>query len=78
MERKTKIKFTNFECNLLINGMENDKLYKTIFKFVTNNILTKGALPFDDLQHGEYAKTHGNFTSTDLGYTITNRRFDIV
>ncbi len=60
------------------DGKENDNLYKTIFKFVTNNILTKGALPFDDLQHGEYAKTHGNFTSADLGYTVVNRRFDIV
>ncbi len=60
------------------NEKENDKLYKTIFKFVTNDILTKGALPFDDLQHGEYAKTHGNFTSTDLGYMVVNRRFDIV
>ena len=59
-------------------GKENDKLYKSIFKFVTNNILTKGALPFDDLQHGEYAKTHGNFTSVDLGYTVVNRRFDIM
>lgn len=60
------------------DGKENDKLYKTIFKFVTNDILSKGALPFDDLQHGEYAKTHGNFTSADLGYTVVNRRFDIV
>ena len=59
-------------------GKENNKLYKTIFKFVTNDILSKGALPFDDLQHGEYAKSHGNFTSTDLGYIIVNRRFDIV
>ena len=60
------------------DGKENDKLYKIIFKFVTNDILSKGALPFDDLQHGEYAKTHGNFTSVDLGYTVVNRRFDII
>lgn len=59
-------------------GKENDKLYKTIFKFITNDILSKGALPFDDLQHGEYAKTYGNFTSVDLGYTVVNRRFDIM
>ena len=60
------------------DGKENDKFYKTIFKFVTNDILSKGALPFDDLQYGEYAKSHGNFTSVDLGYTVVNRRFDIV
>ncbi len=58
------------------DGKENEKLYKSIFKFVTNDILTKGALPFDDLQYGEYAETHGNFTSVELGFTIVNRRFD--
>ena len=57
---------------------ENDKLYKEIFKFVTNDILSKGALSFDDIQHGEYAKTHGNFTSAEVGYRIVNRRFDIL
>ena len=60
------------------DGKENDELYKTIFKFVTNDILLKGALPFDDMQHGEYANSHGGFTSVDLGYKITNRRFDII
>ena len=60
------------------NGLENDTLYKLIFKFVTNNILSKGALPFDDIQHGEYAKSHGNFTSEELGYRIVNRRYDVI
>ena len=31
MERKTKIKFTDFECNLLINGMSSEtKLARTV------------------------------------------------
>ena len=60
------------------DGKENDKLYKTIFKSVTNDILKKGALPFDDIQHGEYAKAHGNFTSVDVGYRIVNYRYDII
>ena len=60
------------------DGKENDQLYQVIFKFITNDILLKGALPFDDIQHGEYAKTHGNFTSTEVGYRIVNRRFDIL
>lgn len=60
------------------NNKENVKLYKTIFQFVTNDVLSKGALAFDDIQHGEYAKTHGNFTSVELGYDIVNRRFDVV
>ncbi len=59
------------------NGRENDTLYKSIFNFVTNDILLKGALPFDDIQHGEYAVTHGNFTSAELGYTVVNRRYDV-
>lgn len=59
-------------------GKENEKLYQTIFKFVTNDIISKGALPFDDIQHGEYAITHGGFTSVDLGYEIMNMRFDII
>ena len=66
-------------CNVrFADGKENDELYKTIFKFVTNDILLKGALPFDDMQHGEYANSHGGFTSVDLGYKITNRRFDVL
>lgn len=60
------------------DGKENDQLYQAIFKFITNDILLKGALPFDDIQHGEYAKTHGNFISADFGYKIINRRFDIL
>lgn len=60
------------------NGKENNKLYQVIFKFVTNDILSKGALPFDDIQYGDYAKAHGNFQSIDYGYKIVNRRFDIL
>lgn len=60
------------------DGKEDNKLYQTIFKFVTNDILSKGALPFDDIQYGDYAKSHGNFTSADYGYKIVNRRFDIL
>ncbi len=60
------------------DGKENEILYRTIFAFVTNDILNNGALPFDDIQHGDYAKTHGNFTSVDYGYEITNRRYDII
>ena len=60
------------------DGKENNKLYQVIFKFVTNDILSKGALPFDDIQYGDYAKAHGNFQSIDYGYKIVNRRFDIL
>ena len=66
-------------CNIrFAEGKKDDKLYKNIFKFITNNILSKNVLPFDDIQYGDYALTHGNFTSEDLGYEIVNRRFDII
>ena len=38
MSRKTKIKFTDFECNLLINGMKEFR----------NMLLTEG-LPTEDV-----------------------------
>ena len=38
MERKTKIKFTDFECNLLINGMNEFR-----------NILLEQDLPTEDV-----------------------------
>jgi len=60
------------------DGKENDMLYREIFKFVTDDILLKNALPFDDIQHGEYAGTHGGFKSTDYGYEIVNRRVDVL
>ena len=60
------------------DGKENENLYRTIFAFVTNDISNKGALPYDDIQHGDYARTHGNFTSVDYGYEIVNRRYDII
>ena len=60
------------------DGKENEILYRTIFAFVTNDILNNGALPFDDIQHGDYARTHGNFTSVDYGYEIVNRRYDMI
>lgn len=58
-------------------GKENNKLYRSIFTWVTNDIIKNGAIPFDDLQHGDYARNHGNFTSTDVGYRITNYRYDV-
>lgn len=49
----------------------------TDYEYVTNDIVNKGILPFDDLQHGDYASSHGGFTSQDVGFTVVNRRYDI-
>lgn len=59
-------------------GKADDCLYRMIFAYVTNDICDKGAIPFDDIQHGEYAQTHGKFTSVDMGYQIVNRRYDVL
>ena len=37
MERKTKIKFTDFECNLLINGFKNSPLHYYLLLFTSGN-----------------------------------------
>lgn len=60
------------------DGKANDTLYRQIFSYVTNDVINKGILPFDDIQHGEYALTHGRFTSEELGYEIVNYRYDIL
>ncbi len=66
-------------CNIrFAKGKESDSLYRAIFTRVTNFITESGVLAFDDLQHGEYAATHGNFTSASLGYKTVNHRFDII
>ncbi len=50
-------------------GEEENALYKPIFEFVVNDISDKGILPYDDIQYGEYAESHGGFTSAELGFT---------
>ena len=45
-----------------------EKLYRTVFEFVVNDVLRQGVLPFDNLQHGEYAQKHGGFTAIDMGF----------
>lgn len=60
------------------DGKATDEWYRLIFTYVTNDILDREILPFDDIQRGEYAKTHGGFTSEELGFEIVNYRYDIV
>ena len=60
------------------DGKANDDMYRTIFEFVVNDVMDKGLMPFDDIQHGEFANTHGGFSSVDIGFTIVNWRYDIV
>lgn len=50
-----------------------DELYKAIYSYITNDLLDRGILPLEDVQYGEYARSHGNFTAEDLGFTVVNR-----
>lgn len=56
----------------------SDTLYRAAYATATNDLLTRGILPFDNLQHGTYAEKHGNFTATDLGFETVNYRYNIV
>lgn len=56
----------------ILPGHESDELYRYAFKFVTNAVLEKGAVPFDDIQRTDSPYAKGNFDSKDLGYeTVT-------
>lgn len=66
-------------CNIrFADGKANDKLYRAIFAYVVNDVLSKGILPFDDLQHGDFAQQHGNFTSADMGFATVHWRYEVV
>ena len=56
----------------------SDTLYRAVYTAATNDLLTRGILPFDDLQRGTYAEEHGNFTATDLGFETVNYRYNII
>ena len=68
----------NTELIRFADGKANDDMYRTIFEFVVNDVMDKGLMPFDDIQHGEFANTHGGFSSVDIGFTTVNWRYDIV
>lgn len=53
-------------------------MYRSIFRFIINDIMKKGVLPFDDLQYGVFAQNHGGFTAADMGFTIVNWRYDMI
>ncbi len=55
----------------------SDALYRAVYAAATNDLLKRGILPFDDLQHGLYAEQHGNFTAADLGFETVNYRYNI-
>lgn len=52
----------------------SEELYLYAFKYVTNKVLERGAVPFDDMQNMDNEHRSGNFDSADIGYrTVTYR-----
>lgn len=69
----------NNSCNIrFADGKATNKLYRSVYEFVVNDVMEKGLFPFDDLQHGAYAKSHGGFTAADVGFTTVNWRYDVI
>ena len=65
--------------DLLNDRYKKDDIYIYAFKCVTNAVLERGVLPFDDSQTPSYTAGHknGNFNSSDLGYRLINKRFQL-
>lgn len=59
------------------DGKENDELYKAIYVNVTNDMWRSGIVPYESMQFGDYAKQHGGFYATDIGFEIVNRKYKI-
>ena len=67
-------KVNNCISTSFLDGCASLELYIYAFKFVTNAVLEKGALPFDDVQtsHTPPEQRDGDFISDDLGYKLSN------
>lgn len=51
---------------------KSGELYLYAFKYVTNKVFERGAIPFDDIQNLGNEHRSGNFDSADVGYrTVT-------
>lgn len=53
----------------------SDNLCRQIFSYVTNERIDKNLLIYDNIQYGEYARTHGNFTAADMGFVTVSWRY---
>ena len=69
----TAHEFSLNNCIKIILDKPNNDLYKIVFKYLTNEILKLGVIPFDDIQYGDYAIKNGGFSSCELGYELVNK-----
>ena len=59
-------------------GKEDKNQYRPIYAAVTKLLWEGGIVPYDAVQFGAYAKSHGDFTAEEMGYRIVNRTYDVV
>jgi len=57
------------------DGAASDALYRAAYCAIVNDLLAQGILPYDDRQHGDYARSHGNFTAAELGFETVLWRY---
>ncbi|MBP0990814.1 MAG: hypothetical protein J5874_06540 [Oscillospiraceae bacterium] len=73
--------FTINNCiyTYFIDGCESEDLYVYAYKYVTDRVSEKGALPFDDVQTPHTVSEHrfGKFNSVDLGYRLSLCRCEL-
>lgn len=60
------------------DGYAADSLYRYIYTHVANELLLRGILPIDNIQHGKYAQTHGNFTALELGFKSISWEYTVI
>lgn len=58
-----------------LGGNISNELYHSVYKYVTNDIIARGVLPFDDTQYGEFAENNGRFTAEEIGFKTFCRQF---
>lgn len=58
-----------------LGNVISNELYRSVYKYVTNDIIAREVLPFDDTQHGKFAENNGGFTAEELGFTTVCRKY---
>ena len=56
----------------LNDAHQSEELYRYAFRYITNKVLERGAIPFDDMQNTGNEHRSGSFDSAEFGYrTVT-------
>lgn len=88
--KDSKLLAISYDCPQLVHGFKlnnciqstrlpetPDEAIEYLYMFATNSVIERGCIPFEDIQFGDYAKSHGNFTAYDLGFKKVNTKFSV-